>query len=455
LARFGSLGTQYFDDSGDVLTAGYIQFYASGTSTPITTYADASLTIANEWPVPLDASGRQPNIFFDGTAKATLRNSAGTMIATADPVGETGTTFGAPWSSAEVYQTGDIVLADDGNYYEAIADSNQNHYPPSNAAWWEKIQFLSTWNANVTYADEAIVELDGILYTSQQNTNLNHDPSTDAAGTWWLPIGASAGVNEQLFAASGTWTKPACNWVQVELWGAGGGGGNGYNAAAAETRGGGSGGGGGRYNVRIFKASDLASTVAVTIGAGGAAASVGGNTSFGSHLIAYGGAGGTNGDNASAKNGGQPGGSLTAGNALSGSTYGTGDETLNGAAGGSGGFNATAAGLGLRSLNGGPGGGGGGGLTAANAATAGGAGGSQTQGALTGGGGAGGAATGAAGSAGSAFQGGGGGGAGGNGGAGGAGGAAGGGGGGGAGLSGTGNAAGGVGGNGYARIRTW
>jgi hypothetical protein len=127
LARFGSLGTQYFDDSGEVLTGGYIQFYASGTTTPIDTYADVNLTIENEWPVPLDSSGRQPNIFFDGTAKATLRNSAGSMIATADPVGETGSTFGAPWSSAEVYQTGDIVLADDGEYYESIADSNQNH----------------------------------------------------------------------------------------------------------------------------------------------------------------------------------------------------------------------------------------------------------------------------------------------------------------------------------------
>lgn len=460
MARFGSLGTQYFNNSGEVLSAGYIQFYASGTSTPIDTYADAALTVENEWPLPLDAAGRQPNCFFDGTAKAVLRSSAGVMISTADPVGETGTTFGSLWSSAEVYQIGDVVLADDGNYYESIQNSNQNNYPPDNAAWWEKLQFLATWNANVEYPDDAIVELNGILYTSQQAANLNHNPSTDV-GTWWVPQGASI-ADEQLFAASGTWTKQAgVTFVQVELWGAGGGGGGALNTAAAENRGGGGGGGGGGYVIRLYKASDLAATVAVTIGAGGAGGNVGdgtvgGDTTFGALLTAYGGAGGVVGNNSGAVSaGGKPGGTLTAGNALSGTTYGVGDFTQFGAAGNSGGTNAIVALAGLRSLQGGPGGGGGGGLNAAGTATAGAAGGSQTQGSLTGGGGTGGAATSAAGGAGSSFQGGGGGGAGTTGGVGGAGGASGGGGGGGAGSDGMTAALGGAGGAGYGRIRSW
>ena len=102
-------------------------------------------------------------------------------------------------------------------------------------------------------------------------------------------------VNSQGFDASGTWTKPSTGtWVWVLCVGAGGSGARqAVNATIAD------GGGGGESISYIFKRSDLSATEAVTIGAGGAARSgsnqlgaPGGQTSFGTRLLAKGGAGG-------------------------------------------------------------------------------------------------------------------------------------------------------------------
>jgi len=134
MSRFGSLGTQYFDNSGDVLSGGKIHFYESGTTTLKNTFTDSNETTANTNPVILTADGRQPNIFFSGSAKGVLSTSAGVIIETRDPIGAIDplTAFEA-WSSTFNYSISDIVTGSDLAYYASRTNGNQGNNPADDA----------------------------------------------------------------------------------------------------------------------------------------------------------------------------------------------------------------------------------------------------------------------------------------------------------------------------------
>lgn len=178
--------------------------------------------------------------------------------------------------------------------------------------------------------------------------------NVSAAATTTFNGGGLNGVYDyQVFTGNGTWTKPAnvlgTELVMVEEWGAGGGGGT--SGAASGTSGGG-GGGGGACIIGYYRASDLTSTVTVTVGTG-AAATVGGNTTFGTFLTAYGGGAGQSESGATnASPGGGGGGQLSVGTAGSADTTG-------GSGGGPAGGGSTAANSGFGGAGGGAGGAGG------------------------------------------------------------------------------------------------
>lgn len=184
MSRFGTVGQQYFDSSGDPLSGGLLYFYEPGTTTDKTTYSDNALSVANAQPYVLDSGGYQGDIFFAGEAKVVLRTSAGVEVDTADPVGEADTDSGIKdWSSSATYDLNDVVKASDGIHYQSVQNSNTNHDPAGGAtpSWWMALEWLTVWNTNYTYATDQLVTYDDQVWRSTQGSNAGNTPAYNSA----------------------------------------------------------------------------------------------------------------------------------------------------------------------------------------------------------------------------------------------------------------------------------
>lgn len=185
--RFSNPVTQYLDSNGDPFDGGKLAFFTTGTSTPLNTFSDQAGTIPNANPVILDASGRTPDIFLDGTYRVTLKDKNDVLIWDRDPISSSleGLAL-SDWNAVVSYSIGDLVTGSDGNRYESLTNSNLNNDPTTSAANWKEIQFVEIYNVNVTYAINDMVKAsNGLLYTSLTTSNLNNDPLTDTVN--WRP----------------------------------------------------------------------------------------------------------------------------------------------------------------------------------------------------------------------------------------------------------------------------
>lgn len=138
--------------------------------------------------------------------------------------------------------------------------------------------------------DAATVEVDGFLSAADKlvlDAAITHAVEGANIALEWsedgrtVTISAVNAVSVSTYASgSGTWIKPAgCAWVQVTVVGGGQGGHRNAYSGTGTSYGGG-GGGSGSVVQHTFLAADLPSTVAYSVGAGGAGATA--NDSFGS-----------------------------------------------------------------------------------------------------------------------------------------------------------------------------
>ena len=201
------------------------------------------------------------------------------------------------------------------------------------------------------------------VFTTPYDGATVYNRSTDTAVSWngtaWSGLAASSTITYDT-PGSFTWNKPGVGvMAMIEVIGAGGSGGKGFSF---QDRAGCGGGGGAAPPVRYIPLADLPSSVTVAVGGGGASQTTGangvagGNSSFGTYLTGYGGAGGA-GNPITTRTGGGGGGVNAAGSGVTGggpTTFGGGWGGGNGGTS-SGGGAAPAAGS--DSINGGGGGG--------------------------------------------------------------------------------------------------
>ena len=91
--RFYEPIARIFTNAGAVGVGYKYYFYQTGTTTPVTTYQNAGLTVANTNPVISDANGRFPEIWYSDLSqlKLIVKDSSNNIVdgAGADPVGAT------------------------------------------------------------------------------------------------------------------------------------------------------------------------------------------------------------------------------------------------------------------------------------------------------------------------------------------------------------------------------
>ena len=184
------------DNDGVPIVGAKLFFFEPGTTTLKTIYSDPVLTNPTTNPQLSDDGGRYTNdIYLDGSYDVTQQDNSGT------PTGFDGITLWGPkrwsqstegqlqlWDSTITYETGDIVLGSDGNYYRSLQTPNQGNDPTTSSTFWELLRFGRVWNASITYdIGDSVYGNDGFLYLSRVASNLNNDPTLAGNNDKWRP----------------------------------------------------------------------------------------------------------------------------------------------------------------------------------------------------------------------------------------------------------------------------
>lgn len=171
--RFFSPDQQFADATGLPYAGGFLYFYTTGTSTPLNTYSDSTLTTPNLNPIVLDSAGRAGSVFLQNLPyKVVLNDVNGVQVWTEDPV----------WSSD--YSTLAQVQPFAGNPNGQLAGfaGTQGALPGSSMVWdyTNDILYVATTTGNATTTVWTAVNApvtSSFTATPTGYLTLNSDPS--------------------------------------------------------------------------------------------------------------------------------------------------------------------------------------------------------------------------------------------------------------------------------------
>jgi len=221
MARYDRAGEQLFDDSGNPLVDGLIDFFKSGSTDEadrIKTFSDPDQKIPNSNPVILSAAGKVPPIFYDGQANVVIRTAGGTQVeakGTFPSLAATGTAF-AGWDALVTYESDQIVIGSDGRFYLSILSVNLGNDPTTTSGKWQEIRFVDVYDAAETYNIGRIaIATDSNLYISRINENINNEPSVSP--TEWKILTSATSVGGPISSTDNAivrWDGTAGNLTQ-------------------------------------------------------------------------------------------------------------------------------------------------------------------------------------------------------------------------------------------------
>jgi len=168
---------------------GQLFFFESGTSTPKATYADVGESIQNPQPVLLDSAGREPNIFYSGSAKVVLKDEDSQQVWERDPVGgESVLGNFSDFNLQIIYSIHDTVQTSDGEFYKSLTSGNQGNDPLTTEGFWESFPDLSALAA----IDTVIPQVGGGALTALRINELRD------SDTYTLPLANSVDINQTI-----------------------------------------------------------------------------------------------------------------------------------------------------------------------------------------------------------------------------------------------------------------
>lgn len=175
--RFQAPFQRFFTTDLKTLPSAKLYFYENGTTTPKTVYRDPFKITPHDNPVIAGTHGMPadtfPPIYIDGTYTVELQNSLGVV---------------------------------------------QGGWPQDNVGGEQVEGAFDSYSAITSYpTGEIVTGSNGLFYVSQQNGNLNNDPTISGnRPTWWVELKLSPNYNAASTYASGEWVIYSGNWYKCK-----------------------------------------------------------------------------------------------------------------------------------------------------------------------------------------------------------------------------------------------